>query len=770
MPFFSIDALYETLSGVMLTVTNGTVLRINSDATFTPFTGDTLNSDRTYYFAEDRKHVYVAHGGKLARLDLISLTVTLLNENTPNNVTHVCRSKGYLICNGDDVIIASNEYPVSQVFDAGFLNAGATITDMPEWIVIGGSLTVDTGPAIYLSKDNGYSWEKVYSSALAGTITAMLYMGGGVVLAGMGVASGKILRSEDYGATWTDLGALLGATTSILMMVKVTTNIALAGGIGGVAYQSIDNGLTWNPVGTPADFGIEIGAAIVWTPSVVSIGATDAGGTAQLWRSLNGGYLSVIVETLDPASFVTAGVKVTAGIGLFAVQVSSAVPAVGKIYRTTDAGANWTDIGDIGLADGEIPWRFLMTSNGQLIFVSVGVGLNSRLWKSTDDGLNWAVIKEPTGETSVINALLETHTAQLMAIGRVYDPAGPVNGPSNKGSKWQPPIGGGAPQGDVFYSEDISNNYEAVDSWGRFNAEQVPDAVNGVFEHRSLVYAAGPRSIEINYNQADPNQPWAFSDPSLPFGLLAPNSWVAWDQLDVIMYLTDTDNVIQVVRFQSRQQQQMSQEYAEILNDRTLITNPSAAKAWGIAIRGMPHYVISFQADNLTLCYNVLMDHWWRWAYSPDGGTTLQAAIINSYAYWRATNTHLIGDRRDNGKIYTLGGLTDDGQKIRFELTSGNVTRGTDFLKKTSEIMHKVKRGQAIDSSEPKMKVRTRDNGGAWGRYQPISLGWNGQNEFFGAQYHLGQYMSRQYQIVHDDDKSDFIYCHGDETFKTERR
>lgn len=779
-----IDGLYETLAGTVLGVTGGQVFKLNVDGTYVNFTGATVTPQVTYYWSEDGQHVYLAHGSKLARLDMTNLTVTLLNENTPGSVTHVCRSKGYLLCNGTDVVISSVSWQLAQVFDdsTAFYSA-VKVSGQDGYMVMAGSRSAspDNVGRLYLSKDNGLTWTKVHSVTSNIYCTGLCDMGGGVVLAGTGSTTGRILRSTDYGVTWSDLGQQ-GTATVCRFITKLAANTAIAcvnanASSSGKIYRSTDNGATWTVLSTPADFGKHTGAVCNFGGGVVACAAINNSDVLHVWRSTDTGATFTDVETLASSALASlGGIALSSTVGLIAVQL---IDGTSKIYRSTDAGANWTEIGAIdGKETYAIPVDFLLTSDSQLLFSTIGDGDPTHdggafIWKSTDLGVTWQKVTALDDSYSAATwKLVETHEAgTVMGIGSVLRtgaPSPPALGDYQQ-AKWQTGLtgGGAAPRGDVFYSEDKSNNYQKVDSWGFFNTEQSPDACNGVFEHRSLVYATGPRSVEINYNQADANQPWAFSDPSLPFGLLAPNSWVAWDQLDTIMYLTDTDNVIQVVRFRGRQQQQMSQEYAEVLNDRATITSPSTAKAWGIALRGMPHYVITFPADNLTLCYNLLTDHWWRWAYW--NGTTYEAAIINSYCYWSAQNKHIVGDRRDNGRIYTLGGLTDNGDAIRFELTSGNVTRETDRLKVSNRIIHKTKRGQASDTSEPRFKVRFRDNGGKWGRYQNVSLGYANQDDFFAPQYQLGSYRARQVQIVHDDTKSDFIYSHADEDYVVAR-
>lgn len=769
----SIDSLYCTIDGDnVLVLTNGKVALLNANGTFTALTGPTL--PRQYaYWAEDAHHVYLTTGAALTRIDITQLTYEFLNENAPKVPTHICRAKGFLVTNGNDVVIGASQFSLSQVFDTSTsLDPVVVLTDKPGWIVTTGRGTVSPNVyhQFYLSKDNGLTWSRPTSSFANPFMLALEYMGGGVVLAGSGNITGRIWRSTDYGATWTEFGAsTLGSSTIVNCLRKVTTNVVLAGtGSGGTlghVWRSTDNGANWTDRGS---FGKQVTEIEVLNESsgivvMVAISASDA---IEVWRSTDSGSTFTLAQTLTGAGYVPAIQRLSDTVAVMSNGVTTTTTQ--KIWRTVDAGSTWVLQAPIpDFPPDAIPYAFCVLTDGSLLMGTagnnVGVG-GAQVWKSLDQGITWNLVNElNTNKAAAIQqrGLKETHNAgTVIATGRIDL----GSDGQDTAAKWQ--TGQGKAPVSVFYSEDFANGYEAVDSWEFFNPESTPDACNGVFEHRSLVYATGPRSIEVNYNSAEPAFPWLVSDPSLPFGLLAPYSWVAWDQLDTIMYLTDTDNVIQVVKFRNRVQQQISQEYAKIINDRSLVTLPGSAKAWGVALRGMPHYVLSFPADNLTICYNVLADHWWRWAAGTSADT---AALINSYCYWKTQNRHLVGDRRDNGRIYTLGGLTDNGTAIRFELTSGNISRDTDRLKLCGSVTHKVKRGQATDISEPHFRMRMRDDGQGWSRYASVSLGWARQTELFAPQYHLGSYHARQWQIVHDDTKSDFIYSHGDEEFTVGR-
>jgi hypothetical protein len=91
---------YETFSGKVIEVIGGKVYELSSSGTLTAYTGDALNKDTHCVFAEDFSNIFIAHGGKIAKVDTSAHTVSLLGGNSPTGVTHIAFSKGYLLCNG----------------------------------------------------------------------------------------------------------------------------------------------------------------------------------------------------------------------------------------------------------------------------------------------------------------------------------------------------------------------------------------------------------------------------------------------------------------------------------------------------------------------------------------------------------------------------------------------------------------------------------------------------------------------------------------------
>lgn len=133
------------------------------------------------------------------------------------------------------------------------------------------------------SDDGGRSWSEV---SLGGEVDFHRLVTSGDVILGINAHDGRLLRSEDAGLTWTDLGTpplfdlavdpsdaavvvatseeglvrssdggrtfAPVATSSLLALLAWTGPTLLAGDTEGRVHSSADGGLTWTPLGTLA--------------------------------------------------------------------------------------------------------------------------------------------------------------------------------------------------------------------------------------------------------------------------------------------------------------------------------------------------------------------------------------------------------------------------------------------------------------------------------------------------------------------------------------
>jgi photosystem II stability/assembly factor-like uncharacterized protein len=178
------------------------------------------------------------------------------------------------------------------------------------------------GGAVYVSRDGGVTWEPRTADIAAKVITLdpangrRLYVG-----TNHWPTRGTILRSENWGSTWSDIGVSLpmgnnDGVSDIVVdpsdsgTVFVSTFDYESGGTG--VYRTQDSGGTWQWLGWPGEEGVVPGR--IWQVSRLHISA------------------------VDPQRLI-------AGSGIYNFGVT------GAIYETADGGGTWNTLSVYGVPD-----------------------------------------------------------------------------------------------------------------------------------------------------------------------------------------------------------------------------------------------------------------------------------------------------------------------------------------------------------------------------------------------------------------------------------
>ncbi len=94
------------------------------------------------------------------------------------------------------------------------------------------------------STDSGATWTEIQRLGSEMYVYSLASVGSGVVLAGTG-QTGKVYNSMDSGATWTEIQRL-GSETMVYSLVSLGSGVVLAGtGETGKVYKSRDRGARW---------------------------------------------------------------------------------------------------------------------------------------------------------------------------------------------------------------------------------------------------------------------------------------------------------------------------------------------------------------------------------------------------------------------------------------------------------------------------------------------------------------------------------------------
>lgn len=189
-------------------------------------------------------------------------------------------------------------------------------------------------------------------------------------------ANGKIVRSDDAGATWRKQSS--GTHAGLQAIAAWSPRRAVAAGGGGRVVVTADGGATWAPLAVPARSGLQFLAA-----------AIDPAG--RLW--LLGERGTALVSDNGGAEF--ADRSDPRDVAWNAVAFSNRdqgwmVGEFGEIRRTSDGGATWQAVGSLP--------RSLMSTAACGDGGGVAVGLDGLIAISGDHGATWTVLPPPTSE------------------------------------------------------------------------------------------------------------------------------------------------------------------------------------------------------------------------------------------------------------------------------------------------------------------------------------------------------------------------------------
>lgn len=203
-----------------------------------------------------------------------------------------------------------------------------------------------------------------------------------------------------------------------------------------------------------------------------------------------------------------------------------------------------------------------------------------------------------------------------------------------------------------------------------------------------------------------------------------------------------------VMRINGRQPLVLSVPVDKVLSGLTNVTDAIGDE---LTVGGRTFYVLTFPTDEKTIVLDYSLNRW-------EGEWGSWDTITASYKRWRGNcilyvpewNQHLVGDFQNN-KIYkaSLTQYQDGDDLIRSSWMTGNIDHGTSLWKRSLRLRIRAKRGEGdINEDTPVLMLRYRDNGNkAWGNTRNISLGKEGENEFYWEGGPLGRYRSRQYEV-----------------------
>ncbi len=265
-----------------------------------------------------------------------------------------------------------------------------------------------------------------------------------------GIAAGgsSITVTNDGGNTWIDraspvLGALFANITHLSYVSP--TKVYFTTSIGNI-YRSANQGINLSPVfaeplgGQVNDIAWQ-GADSLWAVGFSSFSVPTASRQGKVYRSFNNAatWDTIPVGPIGSLSFTPRAMDFpTRSIGYICGTRN-------YVYKTTDAGATWTDISPFPALTPQLTYTAIQALNKDTIFV-IGVGFPRKaVYRTTDGGANW---------TDITGNILTTGVGNLNGIlmhdinnGYVMTPGGALLVTNNGGTSWTLDL---APTGNLF--------------------------------------------------------------------------------------------------------------------------------------------------------------------------------------------------------------------------------------------------------------------------------------------------------------------------------
>lgn len=234
----------------------------------------------------------------------------------------------------------------------------------------GNAIIVGTQSGVFLSTDRGVNCTKISTSLLTFPPSVLALKDSTILVGG---SSASLLRSDNLGASWTNVGIGLPDTNgikSIALHPSISGDIIVGTNLG--VYHSTDNGLTWKK-STSGIYGHRIAALTADNTGLYA--GTDnqsAGGSVyhssdngQTWTSFGAGLpLRQVTSLLKSGNTIIAGSK-----------------DEGSLYVATDSDTTWTEnyFPSLGITS------LIKTDDGSIFACTNRYGI----YRSTDNGKTW---------------------------------------------------------------------------------------------------------------------------------------------------------------------------------------------------------------------------------------------------------------------------------------------------------------------------------------------------------------------------------------------
>jgi len=318
-------------------------------------------------------------------------------------------------------------------FDVGLPNGGVSLlfpfgTDL----YLGAYLS-----GLFRSTDNGDSWQEVGGPFASGSPGAMVAVDASTLIAGFdNFFDVPMQRSTDAGATWNTIG---GGPSLRCHDLALVGSAVLAGGVAAGVQRSTDGGVTWAPSSTGLPAGVDTYRFAI-DGTDVYLAAGGNGNALAVYRSTDSGATWTQVSVNAPnggssvtALFVHAGDLYLGNSGTFGDR---------GLYRSTNGGVNWTKVTTSLAGDPSIGAAAAL--GGTLL-----AGTFDGAFRTTDAGATWTDTWHGSSGVFGSQAMIHSFGPLFVAVDAVLSGGSGIVSTTDDGVTW-PPVSG-VPAGGTAY-------------------------------------------------------------------------------------------------------------------------------------------------------------------------------------------------------------------------------------------------------------------------------------------------------------------------------
>ena len=205
----------------------------------------------------------------------------------------------------------------------------------------------------------------------------------------------------------------------------ISRKIAWVSGTGGTVLKTNDGGNTWENISVPNSSTVDFRDIEVFDKNTAIVMGISS--PARFYKTKNGGKNWDLVYFNDHKDIFFDGMSFWSKNR----GIAFSDPINGKHYliKTNDGGETWQEISSDGIPDKlDVEYGFAASGTGlpvwgnKTAWLGMG-GLKSRVFKSTDGGINWTVVETPLvhgGQSTGIYSVAFRNRKVGVAVGGDY--------------------------------------------------------------------------------------------------------------------------------------------------------------------------------------------------------------------------------------------------------------------------------------------------------------------------------------------------------------